>query len=91
MQNLGISQITVMDFLLEEYFVQLVGQVTRTEIKGDTIEKGCIDYIYTNCPNKCGEASVMAAGSRAWLATKVTKGRLQQNNWLNLGICPNFC
>ena len=63
----------VMDFLLEESIVQLVEEFTRTELKGGNIEKGCIDHIYSNCPNKCSEISVLAAGNSDHLATILTK------------------
>ena len=62
-----------MDFLLEESIVQLVEEFTRTELKGGNIEKGCIDHIYSNCPNKCSEISVLAAGNSDHLATILTK------------------
>ena len=63
----------VIDFLLEESLVQIVNDYTRTELKRGNIEKGCIDHIYTNCQNKCSEASIVAAGNSDHLATVFTK------------------
>ena len=63
----------VNDFLLEETLVQTVGEVTRTELKGNNLERSCIDHIYVNCPNKCKESVVVPGGSSDHLAIMTTK------------------
>ena len=63
----------VNDFLLEESLVQTVNENTRTELKGNNLEKSCIDHIYVNCPNKCNETIVVPGGSSDHLAVMITK------------------
>ena len=63
----------ITDFLLEESLVQLVNDFTRTELRGDRIERSCIDHIYSNCKTKCDEASVIVAGNSDHLAVMINK------------------
>ena len=63
----------ITDFNLEDSLTQMVNDFTRTELKGDRLEQSCIDHIYTNCLNKCNEASVLAAGNSDHLGVIVTK------------------
>ena len=53
----------ITDFHLEDSLTQMVNDFTRTELKANRLEQSCIDHIYTNCVNKCNEASVLAAGN----------------------------
>ena len=61
------------DFYLEECLSQLIVQPTRTESQGDSILKGYIDHITTNCPQKCIDSEVVAGGSSDHLAVITTK------------------
>ena len=61
------------DFYLEESFTQLIDSNTRTELRGNQVEKSCIDHIATNSPGKCSKASVISAGNSDHLAVMVTK------------------
>ena len=61
------------DFYLEEAFIQLVDTNTRTELKGNQVQKSCIDHIATSCPDKCGKVSVISAGNSDHMAIIVTK------------------
>ena len=61
------------DFFLQETICQLVDRHTRTELKGNNIEKACLDHITTNTPGKCVNTKVVAAGSSDHLAIVTTK------------------
>ena len=61
------------DFYLEEAFTQLVYTNTRTELKGNQVEKSCIDHIATTSPDKCEKISVTSAGNSDHMAIIVTK------------------
>ena len=40
------------DFILQESLSHLIHTPTRTELKGNRIEKSCLDHIVTNVPGK---------------------------------------
>ena len=61
------------DFYLEESFAQLVDKYTRTELRGSTIQKGCLDHITSNSPGKCKAPDVIAAGNSDHLAVMILK------------------
>ena len=61
------------DFYLEESFVHLVEENTRTELRGDYVQRSCIDHISTNSPGKCKNVAVIPAGNSDHLAIMVTK------------------
>ena len=63
----------VNDFYLEESFAQLVDKPTRTELRGNSIQKSCIDHISTNSPGKCSAPEVIAGGDSDHLAVMVVK------------------
>ena len=61
------------DFYLEESISQLINQNTRTELRGDHIQKGCIDHITTNTPGKCDTPEIIAGGNSDHLAVMIVK------------------
>ena len=71
-ENKSIANIAN-DFFLEESMFQLIDQVTRTEIRGNQVQKGCIDHITTNAPTKCINTVVEVGGNSDHLAVTTTK------------------
>ena len=61
------------DFILEESLTELIDKPTRTELRGNTIQRSCIDHITTNCPGKCNNTSVVVGGNSDHLAILTTK------------------
>ena len=61
------------DFFLQESLSQLIDRPTRTELRGNNIEKSCLDHVTTNVPGKCINTRVLAAGSSDHLAVTTTK------------------
>ena len=61
------------DFFLQESLCQLINVPTRTELKGNQVEKSCLDHIVTNVPGKCFNTEVKAAGHSDHLAVMTTK------------------
>ena len=61
------------DFNLEQTFVQVVERYTRTELRGNSIQKGCLDHISTNSPGKCEASEVLAGGNSDHLAVMIVK------------------
>ena len=63
----------IQDFLLEDSFFQLVKDSTRSEVVNGSVQRSCIDHIYTNAPNKVDTPRVEAAGDSDHLAVLTTK------------------
>ena len=63
----------VNDFYLEESFAQLVDKPTRTELRGNSIQKSCIDHISTNSTGKCSAPEVIAGGDSDHMVVKHSK------------------
>ena len=61
------------DFNLEQSFVQVVERYTRTELRGNSIQKGCLDHISTNSPGKYEASEVVAGGNSDHLAVMILK------------------
>ena len=61
------------DFFLQESLSQLIDRPTRTELRGNSVEKACLDHVTTNVPGKCRNTRVLAAGSSDHLAVITTK------------------
>ena len=61
------------DFYTEESLSQLIDKPTRTELRGNNIQKSCIDHITTNAANKCTSVTVIAAGNSDHLAVSTKK------------------
>ena len=58
---------------LQESLYHLINLPTRTELRGNRVEKSCLDHIVTNVPGKCTDTRVIAAGSSDHLAVITTK------------------
>ena len=52
---------------------QLIDKPTRTELRGNNIQKGCIDHITTNVPRKCMNSSTLVGENSDHLAIITTK------------------
>ena len=52
---------------------QLIDQFTRTELRGNTVQKSCIDHITTNVPTKCRDTKVEVGGNSDHLCVTTTK------------------
>ena len=61
------------DFFLEESMTQLIDQFTRTELRGNIVQKSCIDHITTNVPGKCKNTAVLVGGNSDHLAVTTMK------------------
>ena len=61
------------DFFLQESLSQLIEMPTRTELRGNHIEKSCLDHITTNIPGKCTNTRVLAAGNSDHLTVITSK------------------
>ena len=61
------------DFFLEDSMFQLIDQFTRTELRGNTVQKSCIDHITTDVPTKCRDTNVEVGGNSNHLCVTTTK------------------
>ena len=52
---------------------QLIDKPTRTELRGNKVQKSCIDHITTNVPSKCVDTQALVGGSSDHLAIMTTK------------------
>ena len=52
---------------------QLIEQPTRTELRGNLVQRSCIDHISTNSPGKCINTAVIVGGNSDHLAVITTK------------------
>ena len=52
---------------------QLIDQCTRTELRGNNVQKSCLDHITTNVPTKCINTAVVVGGDSNHLAVTTTK------------------
>ena len=68
------------DFYLEESMTQLIEQPTRTELRGNLVQKSCIDHITTNSPGKCTNTAVIVGGNSDHLAVVTTKVSKEVNS-----------
>ena len=64
---------SVIDYLLEENVAQLVSGFTRVQMRGNVVEKSCLDHIYTNTPTKCTNVQIVPAGECDHMVVIVTK------------------
>ena len=69
----SITNMAMDFFFLQESLFQLINSPTRTELRGNHVEKSCLDHIVTNVPGKCKDTKVLAAGSSDNLAVITTK------------------
>ena len=67
----SISNIAT-NFYLEESMIQLIEQPTRTELRGNLVQKSCIDHITTNSPGKCTNTAVLVGGNSDHLVVITT-------------------
>ena len=67
------------DFYLEESMTQMIEQPTRTELRGNLVQKSCIDHITTNSPGKCVNSAVLVGGNSDHLAVITTKMAKEAN------------
>ena len=59
---------------------QLIEQPTRTELRGNLVQKSCIDHITTNSPGKCLNSAVLVGGNSDHLAVITTKLAKEANS-----------
>ena len=57
----------------------MIEQPTRTELRGNLVQKSCIDHITTNSPGKCVNSAVLVGGNSDHLAVITTKMAKEAN------------